>query len=42
LPVDVVPEKAKATVKNGHLKVVLPRVEQQLPKVHKLRAEKGQ
>lgn len=37
LPVDVVPEKTSATVKNGHLKVVLPKIEPVQPKVHKVK-----
>lgn len=41
LPVEVLPEKATATVKDGHLKVVLPKVEPQKPKVHKLKPQKG-
>lgn len=36
LPVDVDVEKTEATVKNGQLKVVLPKIEPVKPKVHKV------
>ncbi len=39
LPVDVDAAKAVATVKHGQLKVVLPKVEPEQPKVHKLKAK---
>lgn len=39
LPVECLPEKATATVKNGHLKVVLPKRELERPTVHKVKAK---
>ena len=40
LPTDVVAETATATVKNGQLKVVLPKVEPAMSKVHKVKPTK--
>lgn len=42
LPADVEVDKAEATVKHGQLRVVLPKIVAEQPKVHKVKARKAE